>query len=248
MKTKTEIKSRVYRLTRGMAPLSFMLPSKSSKRRPLLYFDEETGNNREIRYATNQMSPFKDEQDGNAIVTPVIFESGLLRVPKQNQALQRFLSYHPLNGIKFEEVDTAKDAAKEVEMLNVEVDALIAAKQLNVDQMESLGRVILRGDVTKMSTAELKRDMLVYARNYPAEFLQALDDPALKLHSTIQKFFDDRMLAYRNKNKDVYFNLPSNKKRLLTIPFGEDPMHVIASYFQSDDGVEKLEYLEKHLD
>jgi hypothetical protein len=193
------------------------------------------------------MSPFKDEQDGNAIVTPIIFESGLLRVRKQNQALQRFLAYHPLNDLKFEEVDTAKDAAKEVEALNVEVDALIAAKQLSVDQMESLGRVILRGDVTKMSTAELKRDMLVYARNYPAEFLQALDDPALKLHSTIQKFFDERMLAYRNKNKDVYFNLPSNKKRLLTIPFGEDPMHVIASYFKSDEGVEKLEYLEKQL-
>lgn len=247
MKTKTEIKSRIYRLTRGMAPLSFMLPSKSSKRRPLLYFDEETGVNREIRYATNQMSPFKDEQDGNAIVTPVIFESGLLRVPKQNQALQKFLAYHPLNGVKFEEVDTAKDAAKEVELMNVEVDALIAAKQLNVDQMESLGRVILRGDVTKMSTAELKRDMLVYARNYPADFLQALDDPSLKLHSTIQKCFDERLLAYRNKNKDVYFNLPSNKKRLLTIPFGEDPMHVIASYFQSDEGVEKLEYLEKQM-
>ena len=129
----------------------------------------------------------------------------------------------------------------------MEVDALIAAKQLSVDQMESLGRVILRGDVTKMSTAELKRDMLVYSRNYPAEFLQALDDPALKLHSTIQRFFDERMLAYRNKNKDVYFNLPSNKKRLLTIPFGEDPMHVIASYFKSDEGVEKLEYLEKQL-
>ncbi len=248
MKEKKEIKSRVYRLTRGMAPLSFMLPSKSSKRRPLLYFDEETGENREIRYATNQTTPFKDEQDGNAIVTPIIFESGLLRVPKQNQALQKFLAYHPLNGKKFEEVDTAADAAKEVEMLNVEVDALIAAKQMTLEQMESLGRVILRGDTTKMSTAELKRDMLVYSRNYPAEFLQALDDPSLKLYSTIQKCFDERLLSYRNKNKDVYFNLPSNKKRLLTLPFGEDPMHVIASYFKSDEGVEKLEYLEKHLD
>ena len=247
MKNKKEIKSRIYRLTRGMAPLSFMLPSKSSKRRPLLYFDEETGQNREIRYATNQMSPFKDEQDGNAIVTPIVFESGLLRVPKQNQALQLFLAYHPLNGLKFEEVDTAADAAKEVEMLNVEVDALIAAKQMSLEQMESLGRVILRGDISKMSTAELKRDMLVYSRNYPAEFLQALDDPSLKLYSIVQQCFDERLLAYRNKNKDVYFNLPSNKKRLLTIPFGEDPMHVISSYFKTDEGVEKLEYLEKQL-
>ena len=247
MKEKKEFKSRVYRLTRGAAPLSFMLPSKSSKRRPLLYFDEETGENREIRYATNQMSPFKDEQDGNAIVTPIIFESGLLTVPKQNQALQRFLAYHPLNGKKFEEVDTAADAAQEVEALNVEVDALIAAKQMSLEAMESVGRVLLNGDVTKMSSAELKRDMLVYARNYPADFLQALDDPSLKLHSTIQKFFDERLLAYRNKNKDVYFNLPSNKKRLLTIPYGEEPLYVIASYFKTDEGVEKLEYLEKHL-
>ena len=37
------------------------------------------------------------------------------------------------------------------------------------------------------------------------------------------------------------------KKRLLTIPFGEDPMHVIASYFKTDEGIEKLEYLEKQL-
>lgn len=214
MKEKKEIKNRVYRLKRGAAPLSFMLPSKSSKRRPLLHFDSETGENREIRYATNQMSPFKDEQDGNAIVTPIIFESGLLTVRKENQALQRFLAYHPLNGKKFEEVDTAKDAAEQVELMNVEVDALIAAKQMGVEEMEGVGRVLLQGDVTKMSTAELKRDMLVYARNYPAEFLQALNDPSLKLHSTVQRFFDERLLAYRNKNKDVYFNLPSNKKRI----------------------------------
>jgi|TARA_R100000149_G_C5852143_1_gene120517 hypothetical protein len=247
MKKQKEFKSRVYRLTRGAAPLSFMLPSKSSKRRPLLYFDEETGENREIRYATNQQSPFKDEQDGNAIVTPIIFESGLLRVPKQNQALQRFLAYHPLNGRKFEEVDTAKDAAREVESLNTEVDALIAAKQMDVEEMEAVGRVILKGDVTKMSSSELKRDILVYARNYPADFLQVIDDPALKLHSTIQKFFEEGLLSYRNKKKDVYFNLPSNKKRLVTIPFGEEPLHVLASYFKTDEGVEKLEYLEKQL-
>jgi len=245
---KQELKNRVYRLKRGAAPLSFMLPSKSSKRRPLLHFDEETGENREIRYATNQPSPFKDEQDGNAIVTPIIFESGLLTVRKENQALQKFLAYHPLNGKKFEEVDTAQDAAKEVELMNVEVDALIAAKEMSVEAMEGVGRVLLRGDVTKMSTAELKRDTLVYARNYPTEFLQALNDPALKLHSTIQKFFDERLLAYRNKNKDVYFNLPSNKKRLLTIPYGEDPLHVMSAYFKTDEGVDKLEYLEKQLD
>jgi hypothetical protein len=247
MKNKKEIKDRAYRLTRGKAPLSFMLPSKSTKRKPLLWFDEENGLNRELRYATNQQSPFKEEQDGNAIVTPIVFEMGLLNVPKRNQALQSFLSYHPLNGNKFEEVDLAKDAAKVVEDLNVEVDALIAAKELSIEQMEMIGKVILHGDVSKMSTAELKRDMLMFAKNYPQDFLNSISDPSIQLHSTIQTFFDEKFLIFKNQKKDVYFNLPSNKKRLITIPFGEDPIYVLSSYFKTDEGIDRLEYLEKKL-
>jgi hypothetical protein len=247
MKKKAEIKDRVYRLTRKSAPLSFMLPSKSSKRSPLLWFDEENGVNRELRYATNQQSPFKEEQDGNAIVRPIVFENGLLQVPKRNQALQTFLSYHPMNGVKFEEVDLAKDAATEVENLNVEVDALIAAKELTLEQTEMLGKVILFGNVSQMSSAELKRDILIYAKKYPKEFLSAVSDPGLQLNSTIQTFFDEKLLIFKNQKKDVYFNLPGNKKRLIQIPFGEDPVYVLASYFKSDEGIDKLEYLEKKL-
>jgi hypothetical protein len=247
MKQKTELKDRVYRLKRKSAPLSLMLPSKSSKRKPLLYFDEESGVNRELRYATNQTSPFKDEQDGNAIVTPIVFENGLLRAPKRNQALQIFLSYHPMNGIKFEEVDLAKDAANEVESLNVEVDALIAAKELSLEQMEMLGKVILFGNVSTMSSSELKRDILIYAKKYPKDFLNAVSDPGLQLNSTIQTFFDERLLIFKNQKKDVYFNLPGNKKRLIQIPFGEDPIWVLSTYFKTDEGVDKLEYLEKKL-
>tara|TARA_R100000773_G_scaffold43300_1_gene41576 strand:+ start:111 stop:857 length:747 start_codon:yes stop_codon:yes gene_type:complete len=247
MKVKQELKDRVYRLTRNAAPLSFMLPSKSSKRKPLLWFDEEQGINKELRYATNQKSPFKEEQDGNAIVTPIVFEDGLLRVPKTNQALQTFLSYHPLNGVKFEEVDLAKDAATQVESLNTEVDALIAAKELTLEQMEMIGKVILFGNVSKMSSSELKRDILIYAKNYPKEFLAAISDPEIHLNSTVQTFFDEKLLIFKNQKKDVYFNLPGNKKRLIQIPFGEDPVYVLSSYFKTDEGVDKLEYLEKKL-
>ena len=109
---KLEIKNRVYKLTRNKAPLSCIIPSRSSKRSPLLYFDESQGINRALRYAVNQKSCFEDEQDGNVVVTPIIFEDGLLRVPKNNPVLQQFLHYHPLNGKKFEEVVVEKDAKK----------------------------------------------------------------------------------------------------------------------------------------
>ena len=111
---KLELKDRVYKLTRDRAPLSCIIPSRNSSRNPLLYFDEEKGYNRALRYARNQKSCFEDEQDGTAIVEPVIFTDGLLRVPKSNPILQEFLHYHPLNGKRFVEVDFSKDAAQQV--------------------------------------------------------------------------------------------------------------------------------------
>jgi len=105
--TKVVFADKQYKLTRDVAPLSFMLPTRHSRRFPLLHFDENEGINRELRYARNQKSPFVDEQDGNAILEPVIFEDGFLFVKKENQVLQQFLHYHPLNGTKFVEVDKA---------------------------------------------------------------------------------------------------------------------------------------------
>lgn len=245
---KLEIKDRVYKLTRNRAPLSCIIPSRHSQRSPLLYFDEDKGYNRALRYARNQKSCFEDEQDGSAIVEPIIFEEGMLRVPKNNPVLQAFLHYHPLNGKKFIEVDYAKDATAEVEKLNVEVDALIEAKSLTIEQLETIGRVLFNKDVTLMSTAELKRDVLVFAKRNPEGFMRVVSDPALKLYSNVQRFFDERLLGLRNKNRDVHFNLQGNKKRMTTIPFGADPIEYLADWFKTDEGVEVLQFLEKQLD
>lgn len=245
---KLEIKDRVYKLTRNKAPLSCIIPSRHSQRNPILYFDEEKGYNRALRYARNQKSCFEDEQDGSAIVEPIIFEEGMLRVPKNNPVLQAFLHYHPLNGKKFIEVDYAKDATAEVEKLNIEVDALIEAKSLTIEQLETIGRVLFNKDVTLMSTAELKRDVLVFAKRNPEGFMRVVSDPALKLYSTVQRFFDEKLLGLRNKGRDVHFNLQGNKKRMTTIPFGADPIEYLADWFKTDDGVEVLQFLEKQLD
>ena len=58
-----EIKDRTYVLTNNRAPISWTIQTKHTARKPLLYFDEATGINKEIRYATNQRSLFVDEQD-----------------------------------------------------------------------------------------------------------------------------------------------------------------------------------------
>ena len=244
MKTNTTIVDKTYKLKSNATPISFTLPSRNTSRFPLLYFDEENNTNRALRYARNQKSPFEDEQDGNFILEPVIFDDGFLTVSRTNPVLQQFLHYHPMNGSVFVEVDKTVDAAKEVEDLNFEVDALIEARQLSIEQLEVVSRVMFQRDVTTVSTAELRRDVLIYAKKEPRSFLEILNDPLLKLQSNVQLFFAHNLLQFRNGQREVWFNTKSNKKKMMSIPFGEDPFETVALFLKSDDGIEVLKFLE----
>ena len=247
MKKNTVSADKIYKLKGDAAPLSYTIPSRNTRRFPLLWFDEENNVNRPLRYAVNQKTPFEDEQDGNAIVEPIVFENGFLRVPKNNPVLQEFLHYHPLNGRTFVEVDTEKDAAKEVEYLTAEVDALIQARQLSVEQLETVARVLFGKDPSRFTTAELKRDILVYAKKDPQGFVNMLNDPMLKLQSNVHVFFDNKLLTFRNGQKEVWFNTNSNKKKMLTVPYGQDPYFTVADFLKTDEGIDALKMLENNL-
>lgn len=249
MKSKktTQPVDKVYKLKNGMTPLSYTIPSRNTRRYPLMYFDEQTNTNRALRYARNQRSPFEDEQDGNYILEPVIFEDGMLTVPKNNPVLQEFLYYHPLNGVLFEEVDNEKDAEKQMEDINYEVDALIEARQMPLEQMEMVFRVLFGKDPSKYSTAEIKRDILIYAKSQPKNFLDVINDPMLKLEANVHKFFSSNILIFKNGTKEVWFNTTSNKKKLMNIPFDSDPYTAVAVYLQSDEGIDALKLLEANI-
>ena len=237
---------KVYKLKIGN-PLSYTLASRNHPRFPLMWFDEKNNVNRALRYASNQKSPFEDEQDGNFIIEPIIFEDGFLRVPKNNPVLQQFLHYHPLNGMIFTEVDKEKDAAEEVQDLDLEIEALVEARQLSIEQIETLTRVMFGKDPSTVSTAELKRDILVFAKKDPREFLNILNDPELKFQAKVRLFFENKLLILRNGEKEVWFNTATNKKKMLSVPFGEDPYEMVAHFLQSDEGIDSLKMLEATL-
>ena len=247
MKTKQIFTSKAYRLKNDSAPLNYMLASHNTSRSPLLYFDEETGVNRPLRYARNQKSPFVEEQDGNAILEPIVFEDGLLYVTKENQVLQQFLYYHPMRDRVFEEVDNERDASEDVEVLEMELNAQIIAKELSFEKLLSVSRILLGSSVDRLSTPELKRDILLFAKYNPSDFIEVVNDPDLEFGDEVRQFFDEKLLSLRNNNKDVYFNLKGNKKKMLTVPFGEDPYHVVGSYLKTDDGIDIYQGLSKLL-
>ena len=135
--------------------------------------------------------------------------------------------------------------AELVEDLNLEVDALIEARQLTVEQVENVARVLFQNDVSKVTTAELRRDILIFAKQNPGGFMNLLKDPALKFNATIQNILDKNLIQLRNSKKEVWFNTASNKKKMCNIPYGEDPLFIIASYFESDDGLESYKHLKE---
>lgn len=243
---KTVPVDKVYKLKLG-SPLSYTLASRNSSRFPLLWYDEKNNINRSLRYAVNQKSPFEDEQDNNIILEPIVFEDGFLRVPKNNPVLQAFLHYHPGNGRVFEEVDKEKDAKAEVDDLNLELDALLAARQLSIEQVEMMTRVLFDRDPSYVTTAELRRDILVFAKNSPKEFLQIMNDPELNYQAKIKTFFENKLLVFRNGDKEIWFNTASNKKKMCSIPYGQDPYEFAGQYLKSDEGLDYLKMLETFL-
>ena len=144
------------------------------------------------------------------------------------------------------EVDKEKDASSLVESLDLALDAQLLAKELDIEMLETVARVVIGLRIDNLTSSELKRDVRIFAKRYPAEFMESLNDPLLRLQNKCAKFFSENLLVLKNK-KDVYYNIQGNKNKLLTVPYGEDPLFILASFLQSDEGLEVLRILEGKL-
>jgi len=240
-----EIKDRQYYLT-AMSPLTYVLNSKSTLRKPLLWFDEKAGYNRELRYASNQRSCFIDEQDGNAILEHIVFEEGVLYVPKTNQPLQKLLSlYHPKKGYIYAERDDVAEAKEDLVDIETEMQALNTAMSIDIDQAEAILRVELGSSVDKMSSSELKRDLYLFARENPVLFLELVNDDNVQLRNLAIKASE--MGIIRLSQDQRTFTWGSTDRKLMTVPFDENPYSAFAAYLKTDEGVEIFKSIEKKL-
>jgi len=241
-----EIKDRTYFLKNDVSPLTYTLGTRHSRRYPLLYFDEKTGEQRELRYATNQNSPFVDEQKGEVTLGHVIFEEGMLFVPKQKQNLQKLLSlYHPRKDFVYEEFKPEVVATDEIDEINFEIEALLAAKQMEIDEAESVLRVEKGSAVTQMSSKEIKRDLLLIAKKNPASFLAIANDENVGLRNVGIKAVEQGIIKISQDQRTFHWG--SNDRKLMTIPFDEQPYSALAAWFKTDEGVEVFKTINKKL-
>jgi AMMECR1 domain-containing protein len=240
------IKDRTYIIADNYSPLTYTLQSRHSLRYPLLWFNKETGEQEELRYATNQNSPLASQQKGQATLGHIIFENGILNVPKEKQNLQKLLSiYHPGLNIRYTEFDPTLEAEDELEDIELEVMALNAALEMDIDQAESIVRVEVGSKVNKMSSKEIKRDLLLLARNNPSLFIELANDDNVQLRNIAIRAVEASIVKLSPDNRTFHWG--ENNRKLMTVPFDENPYSAMAAFFKTDEGIEVFKSIEKKL-
>ena len=236
-----KVKDRVYVLRGRKKPLSRLIKATG-----IYWFDEEKGYERELKYCENQQTCFVDEMKGDQRLSHIIFRNGILPVPKEKTILQKFLSlYHPNRDGIFSEMKPEVQAASQVEMIEIEIEALNAAQNLDIDMAEAVMRVEIGSEVSKMSSKELKRDLLLYAKRNPVLFLELVNDDNVVLRNFGIKATEMNILKLSSDQRT--FSWGSNDRKLMNVPFDEHPYSALAAWFKTDEGMEIYANIEKRL-
>jgi len=240
-KAKWELKDRMYILKSGKKPLSKMIKAAG-----IYFFDEELGYEREIKYCENQRTPFVDEMKGDQRLSHIIFRSGSLYVPKEKTILQKFLSlYHPDRDSMFYEDKPVARAEDHLDWLEFEIAAMNAANNLDIDMMEAIMRVEVGSKVADMSSKEVKRDLLLFAKKNPKLFLELVTDENIQLRNMAIKACESHIIELSQDQRT--FTWKSTGRKLMNVPFDENPYSAVAAWFKTDEGVEIYSQIEKRL-
>jgi hypothetical protein len=236
-----EIKDRVYLLCNGKRPLS-----KSIRSSNIFWFDEEKGYERELKLTSNQRTCFVDEMKGDQRLEHIVFRNGILQVPRNKVVLQKLLSLsHPHRDVLFEEVNKVQEAASDLDIIEMQLEAMNIAKSMDIDDAEAVMRVEIGSDVVKMSSKELKRDLLLFAKNNPALFIELASDDNVQLRNFGIKATEQGIISLSQDQRT--FNWSSTGRKLMTVPFDENPYSALAAWFKTDEGVEVYSSIEKRL-
>ena len=245
-KPSWEIKDRTYILNSNKSPITFTIPSKHTSKHALLFFDKDSREQKEIRYATNQSSPFVKEQQGEATLGHIIFKDGSLFVPKEKQNLQKVLSlYHPSKNKLYKELDQVEIAEDELDILELQIDALNAARGMDIDHAEAILRVEIGSKVSKMSSKELKRDLMLFAKMSPGLFLDLANDENVQLRNFAIQATEAGIIRLSDDQR--YFTWASNGRKLMEVPFDENPYFAFAYFLKTDEGVEIYKSIDKKI-
>ena len=127
----------------------------------------------------------------------------------------------------------------------MEADAILIARDLDVDMAEAILRVEKGSEVSMLSSKELKRDLLLFARSNPSLFLELVNDDNVQLRNFGIKAVELNIIKLSSDQRNFLWG--SNDRKLMNIPFDEHPYSALAAWFKTDEGMEIYTNIEKQL-
>ena len=154
-------------------------------------------------------------------------------------------TYHPHAEVLWYEDKPAENAANELDILEMEIEALDLARDLDIDFIEAIMRVEIGSRASTMSSKELKRDCLLFARKNPRLCLELAADDNVQLRNFGIRATEMGVIKLSSDQR--YFMWGSNDRKLMTVPFDEHPYSALAAWFKTDEGMEIYANIEKRL-
>ena len=106
-------------------------------------------------------------------------------------------------------------------------------------------RAEVGSNVSEMSSKELKRDLLLFAKRNPILFLELATDDNVQLRNFGIKATEAGIIRISADQRNFVWG--SNDRKLMTIPFDEHPYSALAAWFKTDEGMEIYSNIEKRL-
>lgn len=241
-----EIKDRIYVLKKKATPITFQLRSRHTDLRDLQWFDPEMRYSRTMRYVTNQAAIFTDEQnDENLKLGSILFDDGKLVVKASNVTLQQFLALHPDNvengGTIFYEYDPDKAAREQLEAELAGFEAVSVAMDMEIEDLEAVARVLFHSRVDRMTSGEIKRDVVMFAKRKPKQFTEIANNSNIQMMNLANKAITLGLIKIGDDNSTVKWAV--NGKQITKLPFSPNPIETLAVWMKTDEGLELVEAL-----
>ena len=116
---------------------------------------------------------------------------------------------------------------------------------MDIDHAEAILRVEIGSKVTTMSSKELRRDLLLFAKMNPALFIDLANDENVQLRNFAIQATENNIIKLSSDQR--YFTWATNGRKLMEVPFDENPYSAMAAFFKTDEGVEVYRSVEKKL-
>lgn len=234
-----EYKDREYILLDGQKPISYGIRNRHKKASPLQWTNPVTKITHALRYTTNHPSIFEDIQ-GLAKVTLgyLLMKSGVLRVPKENVKLQKFLHIHPDKDKVWKEKNAAADAKIELAREELVLTAQNLIKKADSLSVTTIAREVCKDFAAEWDIATIRLSVHRLVSANPQKFITLANNPNLKQIGAARQAVEMGYITYAD-----YRFKDENGKIILEVPRNENEYESMGAYLASADGRVLYQYI-----